>query len=216
MARRKRNGGKLGERGVDVAHQHRPHQSRVAEIEGFRSLDETPSRLGSSHDGDDQRRILSGCNEKPERGWRRLTAGWRAGVASNVLFAFSILVLGVVFLIYALSRGSGAAGKSIIYSGSCARASAINWGLHAAINFFVVVLLAGANYVFQVLSSPTRTEVAVAHFRRNWLDIGIPSFRNLAHIDTGRGLLVAVILTTAALTQIMYVTIAMQTSDELT
>ncbi|KAK0643100.1 hypothetical protein B0T16DRAFT_447151 [Cercophora newfieldiana] len=146
VARRKRNGGKLGERGVDVAHQHRPHQSRVADIEGFLDLNDVPSRVG----------------------------------------------------------GSGVAGKSVIFSGSCTKASAINWGLHAAISFFVVVLVAGANYVFQVLSSPTRTEVAVAHFRRRWLDIGIPSFRNLGHVGGVRVFLAVVLLVAAALTQIIY------------
>ncbi|KAK1754819.1 hypothetical protein QBC47DRAFT_226724 [Echria macrotheca] len=207
VARRKRNGGKLGERGVDIAHQHRPHQSRAAEFEGFRDLNGTTSRLESSNgwSGDEeQRHILSGSGEKGKRGWRRLAVGWRAGVAINALLAFIILVVGVICLTVAVSRGSVAAGQSVIFTGSCTKASAINWGLQATINVLVVVLLAGANYVFQVLSSPTRTEVAVAHFRRQWLDIGIPSFRNLAHIQSTRTALAVGILFTAAFTQIIY------------
>jgi hypothetical protein len=105
--------------------------------------------------------------------------------------------------VYALSRGSGIAGKAVLFSGPCAKTSTINWGLHAAINVFVVVVVAGANYVFQVLSSPTRTEVAVAHFRRQWLDVGIPSFRNLAHVEGRRVGLAVSVLVAAAFTQIM-------------
>ncbi|KAK0613461.1 hypothetical protein B0T14DRAFT_436573 [Immersiella caudata] len=205
VARRKRNGGKLGERGVDVAHQHRPHQSRVADIEGFLDLNDVPSRIGSSNDGDEHRYILARSREKREdKGWRQFTVGWKAGVALNALLTILILVAGLICLIYALSRGSGTAGKSVIFSGSCAKVSAINWGLHAAINVFVAVLVAGANYVFQVLSSPTRTEVAVAHFRRRWVDIGIPSFRNLGHVEKGRVVLAVAVLVAAAFTQIIY------------
>jgi len=203
VARRKRNGGKLGERGVNVAHQHRPHQSRVADIEGFLDINDVPSRIGSSNGSDEHRHILSGSREKQEQGWRRLTVGWRAGVALNALLSFLILIAGFACLIFALSKGTGVAGKSVVFSGSCTTTSAINWGLHAAINLFVVILLAGANYVFQVLSSPTRTEVAVAHFRKQWLDIGIPSIRNLAHIENERVFLAVAILVTAAFTQIM-------------
>lgn len=207
VARRKRNGGKLGERGVDIAHQHRPHQSRVAEFEGFRDINGTVSRLESFNEwsGDeDQRHILPGSREKKSKGWRRLLIGWRAGIALNALLSLVVLVAGIVCLVVAISKGFVAAGKSIIYTGSCAEASAINWGLHAAVNILVVVLLAGANYAFQVLSSPTRTEIAVAHFRKRWLDIGIPSFRNLAHIESGRTVLAVAILVTAAFTQIIY------------
>ncbi|KAK3360111.1 hypothetical protein B0T25DRAFT_449554 [Lasiosphaeria hispida] len=206
VARRKRNNGKLGERNIDIAHQHRPHESRAADFEGFPFNNETNSRLGSSDDGldEERRHILSGSREKQERGWRKLMVGWRAGVALNVLLSFVILVAGFVCLVLAISKASLSAGKSVLFAGSCTTASNINWGLHAVINVFAVILLGGANYVFQVLSSPTRTEVAVAHFRKKWLDIGIPSFRNLAHIENSRTFLAVAILTAAALTQVIY------------
>lgn len=38
----------------------------------------------------------------------------------------------------------------------------------------------------QVISSPTRREVNVAHAKSRWLDIGIPSTRNLRAISWGR------------------------------
>lgn len=210
VARRKRNGGKLGERGVDVVTPgHRPQHSRVAEFEGFFD-DRSSGRGGRSErsrgfDGDEEDlHILSGCGaRRSDRGWRRLTDGWRGGVALNVLLACLILVAGFVSLIFAVSKVSLFSGESVIFSGSCATASNITEGVHVVINVFAVVLLAGANYVFQVLSSPTRREVDVAHEKKKWLDIGIASVRNFAHIARSRVLLAVLVLLVAVITQIM-------------
>jgi hypothetical protein len=121
-----------------------------------------------------------------------------------VLATFAILIAGFVCLVVAISGVSAAeAGRSAIFTGSCATARAIDKGLHAAINVLAVVLVAGANYTFQVLSSPTRGEVTAAHQDREWLDIGVPSFRNLGRIRGSRTLLAVVLLATAVSTQML-------------
>ncbi|KAK4157725.1 hypothetical protein C8A00DRAFT_40003 [Chaetomidium leptoderma] len=130
--------------------------------------------------------------------------GWRAGVALNVVVAFVVLITGFVCLIVAISGVSLSAGRSAIFEGPCATAAGVDWGVHAVVNVFVVVLVAGANYTFQVLSSPTRGEVNEAHGKGEWLDIGVPSFRNLGHIEGSRTVLAVVVLATAVFTQIMY------------
>jgi hypothetical protein len=122
-----------------------------------------------------------------------------------VLVTFTILITGFVCLVVAISGVDVDAGRSAVFEGSCGRAAAVDWGLHAVINVFVVVLLGGANYAFQVLSSPTREEVEGVHQRGGWLDIGIPSLRNLRRIEGGRALLAVVVLATAVFTQIMWV-----------
>lgn len=43
-----------------------------------------------------------------------------------------------------------------------------------------------SNYSMQCLSSPTRKEIDKAHARRAWLDVGVPSFRNLRRLSTTR------------------------------
>jgi hypothetical protein len=202
VARRKRNGGKLGERGVDIAHQHQPHQSRVADFEGFLADSRLESRT-SNGSGDEERQFLSGSRGKSGGGWRRFTGGWRAGVALNTLLSSLIFMAGLACLLVAASKASLQAGHSTILSGSCQTVSGITWGLQAAVNIFSVVLIAGATYVFQVLSAPTSAEVAVAHQNKKWLDIGIPSFRNFAHIENARVFLAVTIFLLAATTQIM-------------
>lgn len=211
VARRKKNGGKLGERVVDVVTTmgHRPHQSRTAEIEGF--LDDATTQYDgdrSHNPGDgDEEHMLGGYSEKQQsdrrRAWKKWMVGWRGAAALNVLLAFVILLTGLVCLVYAAVNGMLSARVSVIFSGSCAAAAGIDLGVHAFVNVFAIVLLAGGNYIFQVLSSPTRGEVDAAHARKKWLDIGIPSVRNLVHIAKSRAGLAVVVLLVAVATQIM-------------
>ncbi|KAK3501346.1 hypothetical protein B0T13DRAFT_446491 [Neurospora crassa] len=222
VARRKKNEGKLGERAVDITHQHRPHESRAGILDG---LSETSSeRLGfwgedggGAGEDEEKRHILPGTGSRwkrwsgavtggvGSRRWQRWTAGWRAGVRLNALLAGIILLLGVICLvILAAWKGKHVfKGKIVIYKGPCSTTSAIDSGVHAVVNILGVVLLAGANYTFQVLSSPTREELTAAHERKKWLDIGIPSFRNLRYIAKRRSLLAVVLLLAAIFTQVI-------------
>ncbi|KAK4217166.1 hypothetical protein QBC37DRAFT_63402 [Rhypophila decipiens] len=205
VARRKQNGGKLAERGVDIRRHKANQQSRTADFEGF--LHDASSRSGASSGdaNDESRHILSSSKKKGEGGVRkRFLPGWRAGIELNLFLTLLIFLAGVGCLIAIITRGPISSGESILFSGLCSTASSINWGLHGVINLFAVALIAGANYVFQVLSSPTRMEVSVAHQKKRWLDIGIPSIRNLTHIQGVRTLIIVVVLIAAVTTQIIY------------
>ena len=59
------------------------------------------------------------------------------------------------------------------------------WG-HMAINILSTALLGASNYTMQCLSAPTRTEIDQAHAKGVWLDVGIPSLRNLWNKATHR------------------------------
>ncbi|KAJ4415685.1 hypothetical protein N0V85_002611 [Neurospora sp. IMI 360204] len=222
VARRKRNGGKLGERAVDMTHQHRTHRSRAGILDGL--SESSSERLGFWGEdggvagGDEERRyILPGTGSRwkrwsgavtggsGSRRWKRWTAGWRAGVGLNAFLAGLILLVGVICLvILAAWKGKDVfKGRILLYEGSCSTISAIDWGLHGVINSLGVVLLAGANYTFQVLSSPTREEITAAHDKKKWLDIGIPSFRNLGYVAKNRSLFAVVVLLAAIFTQVI-------------
>lgn len=66
-----------------------------------------------------------------------------------------------------------------IYAGDCATVRHADSGLHIAINVMGTILLGASNYTMQCLSSPTREEVDTAHSRGGYLDIGLPSPKNL-------------------------------------
>ncbi|KAI2625006.1 hypothetical protein GGR54DRAFT_545924 [Hypoxylon sp. NC1633] len=139
-----------------------------------------------------------------QSGLRRHITGWRGGVIFNSLVSFLILVVGIICLILVIAKAKLLSGESSIFSGDCLKANHINIGIHVGINIFGVALLSGANYVFQVLSSPTRREVAVAHGNRRWLDIGIPSIRNFSHISGFRTTVAVIVLLSAVATQVIY------------
>lgn len=144
-----------------------------------------------------------GSSASRHSGLRRHLSGWRGGVVFNSLVAVLVLGVELVLLIVVSTRTRMFAGDSAVWVGSCDRADRIGIGLRALVNIFGVALLAGANYAFQVLSSPTRREVDRAHGRKRWLDIGVPSVRNLRHISGFRATLASIVLFTAVSIQVM-------------
>ncbi|EJT68583.1 hypothetical protein GGTG_13843 [Gaeumannomyces tritici R3-111a-1] len=70
-------------------------------------------------------------------------------------------------------------GLRVIVQGSCKNIKMANTGIHVLINVLSTALLAGSNYCMQVLSAPTRAQVDRAHTRGRWVDVGVPSLRNL-------------------------------------
>lgn len=63
--------------------------------------------------------------------------------------------------------------------GECETISRTSIALHLVVNILSSSLLAASNYTMQYLGSPTRNEVDRAHQKGDWLDIGVPVFRNL-------------------------------------
>jgi hypothetical protein len=111
-------------------------------------------------------------------------SGWRFGVLN---FAIWTLVVGSFNL--AITIWGSIASKEnqgLLDAGDCDRIKRVNTGIHLLINVFSTVLLGGSNYCMQCLSAPTRKEIDRAHAAGTWLDIGIPSFRNLRYIRRRR------------------------------
>lgn len=207
VARRKQNGGNQGLRAVDITHQHRHQRSHMALLEGVneneaRRAYDAMSNFTWSSTMTQLQQMLPWANEKP--GMRgRLVSGWRFGVFVNILLTLIILITGFICVVLAGTKKAGLAGEMDLFTGSCQGARNMDWGLHALISVFVLILIVGANYVFQVLSSPTRSEVSRAHNRKQWLEIGVPSVRNFKHIGKGRVALAIILLAVAVATQIM-------------
>ena len=80
-----------------------------------------------------------------------------------------------------------------IYEGHCSRTAKINTGLHVLINLLSTLLLGAPNVCMQLMVAPTRDEIDKARKKHVWLDIGIPSVRNLGCIKESR-LVIVIIL----------------------
>ena len=77
-------------------------------------------------------------------------------------------------------------GSSDIFRGDCQKASRLSTGIHVLLNILATLLLGASNLCMQLLIAPTRTEVDRAHQAFTWLDVGIPSFRNLPFVAMRR------------------------------
>lgn len=212
VARRKKNGGNHATRAVDITHQHNPQQSHAAlfesrsqMVEFARGSDEMSHATGASSGSETRHMLAVGPRRRRggQGGWKTLTTGWRSGVLLNLILILIMLLTGFTCLVVAGSKIALLVGDMNLYTGSCSKVRDINWGLHALINVAVVTLIVGANYVFQVLSSPTRSEVTDAHHQKKWLEIGVPSARNFKRIGKERVLISMLVLTLAVVTQIM-------------
>ena len=136
--------------------------------------------------------------------------GWHTGVLACAISVVIVLFINVILTIYAATHpGYGMErGIGTLYSGSCDKSRAIGLWLHLGINALSTLLLSGSNYTQQCLAAPTRSEIDATHARRRWMDIGVPSVRNLFRIKPERRLLWIAIGFTSIPLHLLYVHIA--------
>lgn len=115
---------------------------------------------------------------------RRRLSGWRFGIFNFAVWAMIVFIINLVVTIW--GTVSFKKSQGVLSTGECGRTKTLNSGLHVLINVLSTILLSGSNYCMQCLSAPTRGEVDKAHAARRWLDIGVPSVRNLRHISRQR------------------------------
>ena len=105
---------------------------------------------------------------------------WCAGVAALVL------VINLILTIWAVAKSGVQDGVGTLQDGSCEKTKRLTFWTHLAINVLSTLLLGASNYSMQCLSSPTRREIDKAHSQGVWLDIGVPSVRNLRRLSMSR------------------------------
>lgn len=139
------------------------------------------------------------CKQRPGRagfhqGVQSRQPRWKTGIRYCSLAAGIIFFLNLMFLLIAegLQKFPALAkddGRRVLHEGSCKFVKRTNTGVHFMINVMGTILLGASNYCMQCLSAPTRAEVNQAHAKFSWVDIGVPSVRNLFRIRKLRVLL---------------------------
>ena len=105
---------------------------------------------------------------------------WRTGVAAGMLITFFVFLINLgVFIWISVSISGIKIGSTIAYEGSCVKMKKISAWCHLVINIFSTLLLGASNNCMQCLVCPTRAEIDFANSRETWLDIGVPSIRDL-------------------------------------
>lgn len=124
--------------------------------------------------------------------------GWRFGTTASFLAALLILAINVTVTALVLRTTSKSTSDSnnestsetrVITDGECRAIWRFTAGTNVVVNVLSSVLLGASNYCMQCLSAPKRREVSRAHKSRQWLDIGVPSVRNLRFISKNRAAL---------------------------
>ncbi|ESZ94917.1 hypothetical protein SBOR_4709 [Sclerotinia borealis F-4128] len=104
---------------------------------------------------------------------------WKSRCSIAAAFAGSVLVIYIVFTIWASQRSGDSTYIGTIYEGDCSTVNATNLGLHILINVITMAISIASACALYFLSSPTRKEIDEAHARGRSFDIGVLSLRNL-------------------------------------
>lgn len=116
---------------------------------------------------------------------------WQKAALGFSIAAFLTFTVNVIFVLWATiaRRDTLENGIGIISEQGCSCTKGFNTGIHVVINIMSTILLAGSNYCMQCLIAPTRSDRDKAHAKEKWLDIGVPSMRNMWSISRKRRLL---------------------------
>ena len=123
-------------------------------------------------------------SEEPIKRW--FGYGWRGGAKLAFGGTVFTLVINVVLMVYLTTAFKKMDGFPVVYRGTCENAERQNTIYHFLINVLSTGLLAASNYCMQLLCAPTRANIDRAHATGHWLDIGIPSIRNLRFVHWKR------------------------------
>lgn len=125
---------------------------------------------------------------------RKMMMGWRAGITLIILLSAIILLVAIVCVVLAASKSLLQPHHSAVLAMKCDVVGQIDQGVGALVNILSFFFIVSATYVSQVLLSPTREEVNTAHQEFHWLDIGIPSLKNLTKVSGLRAAVASIVV----------------------
>lgn len=156
----------------------------------------TTAKSTSSSPKDRPRSIWIVLNERFKGNIRQSRFyGWRMGVLLGSCTSAFVLTCNIAMIIVGARTRSGydREGVATLLTADEETISRWNTLCHIFINVLSTILLSASNYTMQVLNSPTRYELDLAHAGGKWLDIGLVSFHNLRIISRKRAAICIVI-----------------------
>jgi len=119
----------------------------------------------------------------------RKLEGYHFVILCCALSGVVVILINFIFTIWAIATFGVDDGIGTLQEGDCHKTKSINFWIHLAINILSTALLSASNFAMQCLTSPTRHDIDKAHAQRKWLDVGVPSFRNLRRLSRDRVIL---------------------------
>ena len=114
---------------------------------------------------------------------QRYFQGWHFGVIACAVAAGVIFVVNTMLTIWASATLDFSSFIGIIQEEKCDKTKHLDLWLHFVINVLSTLLLSASNYCMQCLTSSTRADINKAHNERRWLNIGVPSVKNLRRVS---------------------------------
>lgn len=112
--------------------------------------------------------------------------GYRFGVLCCAIISAVVLMINLILTVWAILSSEVRNGLGTLQNGSCKTTGTLTFWIHLIINILSTLLLSASNYSMQCLSSPTRSDIDKVHHQGIWMDIGVPSLRNLQRLSTNR------------------------------
>ncbi|KAH8797110.1 hypothetical protein DL96DRAFT_1540821 [Flagelloscypha sp. PMI_526] len=100
-----------------------------------------------------------------------------------------VLAVNITILCLILWRHGSYSSIIPIMTGTCDSLKHTSLFVHLAINVASTLLLSGSNFCMQCVSAPTRRDIDKAHDHGRWLDVAVPSVRNIRVLGRKRLLL---------------------------
>lgn len=113
--------------------------------------------------------------------------GWRKTAVINTIIVGFFAIANFSTMVWSLAK-SGSSENNVFSQGDCNKISLLNTFLHLLLNIASSLIIASSNFFMQVLNSPTRAEVDRAHTHKRWLEIGVPSLRNVLNVSPYKSL----------------------------
>ncbi|EFY97758.1 hypothetical protein MAA_06541 [Metarhizium robertsii ARSEF 23] len=95
------------------------------------------------------------------------------------LTALVAVINTVAWIWAAATHDMDARGVGTLFTGSCRDAANLNKVAHLILNGLSTLFLGAGNYCMQILAAPSRGDLNKAHAVGDWLEIGVPSLRNI-------------------------------------
>ncbi|KAF5013831.1 hypothetical protein FDECE_188 [Fusarium decemcellulare] len=109
---------------------------------------------------------------------------------TQLILALLVVIINLGFTAWAVTTSPhNSDGVGLLLSGNCRYVANVNSALHVGLNVLSSLFLGAGNYCMQILVSPSREELDKAHRKGVSLEIGVPSIKNLRHIQPRRVIL---------------------------
>jgi len=116
-------------------------------------------------------------------------SGWRRGSLIAASATWTVFIINISIFIWMWSSSSIKGGNGVAFRGSCKTSNALDIFIHLLINILSTCLLGASNYCMQCLNALARDQIDKAHSKGKWVDVGVPSLRNLRFMTKGNVLM---------------------------